>query len=266
MRKISRIFQVVFAVPWLIFGLQHLMFANFVAGLVPAYFPARLFWAYLTGVAMIAAGVSFIINIKARLAAILLGLMILMFIVLIHVPKLTGDFSAINWTRALQDLALAATAFVLAKILSKGERENDLLNKIGKASHYLLAILLIVFGVEQFLNLDFLTAKVAPFLPARFFFVYLTGAMMIAAGASVLISKKAGPTALMLGTLMATSNLLLHVPLLASAPHNPLFWTAAILDLALTSGVFILASSRFTEENGSINKEIFDVMASHKEN
>lgn len=243
MKKIIRIVQIMFGVPWLIFGTQHFLYVDFVAQLVPAYFPARWFWAYLTGAAMITAGVSLIVNIKARLAAALLGVMLLMFVLLLHVPKIAGDPSTINWTRTLQDLAIASTAFMLAGALSKSKIENDVLDKIAKLSRYVFAILLIVFGVQQFLNLDFLTAKVAPYLPLRIFWVYLTGATMVITGASVLIIKKARLAAFALGTLMLILNLLMHVYLLASSLHTPLLWTAAMLDLAITCGVFILAAT-----------------------
>ena len=124
--KTIRILLVLFAVPWLVFGIQHFMYADFVATLVPAYFPARLFWAYFTGTAMVAAGISFIVNRMAWLAAALLGTMLVMFILLIHIPKLIGDSSVIqNWTRALQDIALASIAFMLAGNLSK--TENNIL-------------------------------------------------------------------------------------------------------------------------------------------
>ena len=246
MNKHARIIQAIFGVPWLVFGAQHFLFADFVANLVPAFFPARLFWAYFTGAAMIAAGLALIFNVKARLAAALLGAMLLMFILIIHIPKLTHDFTAISRTRALQDAAIAAAAFMLAGCLSK--KIGDFPSLIAKISRYVFAVLLIVFGIEQFLNLDFLTAKVAPFLPLRIILVYLTGALMIASGVCALINKKVRFAALALGSLMLILNLLLHVFLLANAPFMPLLWTAAMLDLAITCGVFILAETS-AEEN-----------------
>ncbi|MDQ3714211.1 MAG: hypothetical protein M3388_18620 [Acidobacteriota bacterium] len=249
MKKIVGIFQRLFGVPWLVFGVQHFTYADFVAGLVPAYLPARIFWVYLTGAAMIAAGLAFIFNRKASLAAVLLGTMLLMFILLIHIPKLASvDYSAINWTRALQDLALAATALILAGVLSKQKAENNLLKNISMVSRYLLAILLIVFGVQQFMNLDFLTAKVPVYLPLRMFWVYLTGMWLIITGANVLINKKARLFAVVLGAVLLIVNLLNYVPALMSESRSALLLTAAMLDLAITCGVFILADSS-PEEN-----------------
>lgn len=244
MKNSIRIIQTIFAVPWLIFGAQHFMFVDFVAALVPAFFPARWFWAYFTGAAMVAAGVSLIVNIKARLAAALLGAMLMGFILLIHIPKLaSGDLSAMALTRFFQDAAIAAAAFMLAGALSRRETDGDFLDKIARASRYVFAVLLVIFGIQQFLNLDFLTAKVAPYLPARFVWVYLTGAAMVVAGVCVLTNKKARLAAFALGVLMLTLNLLLHAFLLARTPHVALLWTAAMLDLALTCGAFLLAAT-----------------------
>lgn len=250
MRIITRIAQTLFGVPWLVFGAQHFLYADFVANLVPKYFPTRLFWAYLTGAAMIAAGLSLISGIKARLASALLGAMLFGFVVLIHIPKLTLNPSvkAIDWTRAFQDLAILSAALMLAGALGKRNRSSDYLDKIARLSRYVFAVLLIVFGAQQFLNPEFVTAKVAPYLPGRMLWVYLTGAAMIVAGVFVLINKKPRFAAVMLGALMFALNLLLHVYLLANAPQAPLLWTGAMLDLAITSGVFILAVTSPVEE------------------
>lgn len=245
MNKFIRIIQLVFGVPWLVFGAQHFVYAGFVANLVPAFLPARPFWVYLTGAAMIAAGASLIVNRKAALAAALLGLMLLVFFVLIQVPKLVGvDALAINWTRVLQDFAIASASFMLAAFLSKREQsEKSFLETIGNLSRYVFAALLIAFGASQFLNLDFLTAKVPEYLPLRIFFVYLTGAMMIVTGASVFVGKKTKPLAMALGTFLLTLNLLRYLPLFLTGAYNALLLTGVMLDLTIVCGVFVLALS-----------------------
>ncbi|HLA96341.1 MAG TPA: hypothetical protein VK612_11520 [Pyrinomonadaceae bacterium] len=165
MKIILRVVQVAFGIPWLVFGVQHFMYADFVAGLVPAYLPFRLFLAYFTGTAMLAAGISLITNIKAHLAPFWLGVMMLSFILLIHVPKISGEPSSLmTWTRALQDVAIALVAFMLAAELSK-----DKLASFARYASYVFAALLVVFGIHQFLDLDFLVTKTAPYLPLRIF-------------------------------------------------------------------------------------------------
>lgn len=136
MKKSIRIVQTVFALPWLIFGVQHFMYADFVANLVPAYFPARHFWAYLTGAAMIAAGASLIFDIPGRLASFMIGIMLLTFILLIHAPTILADSSVLNWTRALQDLAFAA--LMLAGGPLRPENRDNRFSTLGNLSRRIL--------------------------------------------------------------------------------------------------------------------------------
>ncbi len=127
MEKHIKIIRLLFAVPWLVFGGQHFLYADFVAGLVPALLRLKLFWAYLTGAAMIAAGISFIVHRFASLAAVLLGVMLTIFILLIHVPALlTQPFNVAVLTRHLQDAALACASFLLAGVLSNEETKFSL--------------------------------------------------------------------------------------------------------------------------------------------
>src|SRR5713226_7889837 len=55
-------------IPLVVFGVQHFLYARFVAALVPSWIPGHLFWAYAVGIAFIATTLSIIVNIKARLA------------------------------------------------------------------------------------------------------------------------------------------------------------------------------------------------------
>lgn len=197
---------------------------------------------------MIAAGISLIVNRLARLASLLLGVMLLVFMLLLHSQTLINDSSVMHWTRALQDAAIAMAAFMLAKLLTERQPEKSVWSKIAGFCPFLFAVLLIVFGIEQFLNLDFLTAKAPVYLPGRIIFVYFTGALMCAVGASVLISKKARGLTIALGAWMMLLNLFNYAPALVSNSRSAILLTAAMLDLTITCGVFILANSTAATE------------------
>ena len=66
---------------------------------------------------------------------------------------------------------------------------------------------------------------------------------MIAVGVLVIINRKARIAATTLGIFLLVVNLLNYGYLLANNLHEPILWTAAMLNLAITGGVFILASS-----------------------
>jgi len=102
-------------------GVQHFVYVDFVVTLVPAWMPGLRFWAYFTGVALIAGGVGVNFRPTHRLAAVLSGMMIFLWVVLLHVPR-----SVASWpdngeiSGVFEALALSGTAFLLAGVSSRG--------------------------------------------------------------------------------------------------------------------------------------------------
>lgn len=240
MMKNNRVLQIVFAIPWIAFGILHFMYADLVATLVPAFIPFKSFWAYFTGTAMIAAGISFITNKFSSLAANLLGLMLTGFILLIHIPKLATNFSDINvWTRPLQDISLTCACFILASSLSS----NGISGSIAKVSRYVFAAAIIGFGVQQIFDLDFLTAKIPVYFPARIFWTYLISIVMFASAVSIIINKKARSAVFVLGIFLLVVNLPNYAFPLVGNLFNAQLWTMAMVVWAVTTGIFILANS-----------------------
>src|SRR5882762_4461085 len=90
MEKSQPLGRIFIAVSLVVFGVQHFMYAGFVAGLVPAWMPGRLFWAYFVGVAFFAAVAGILYQRLARPAATLLGVMFFLFVVLLHIPRIAA--------------------------------------------------------------------------------------------------------------------------------------------------------------------------------
>lgn len=113
MKALPTIGKFIFVIPMMIFGLFHFMSAKSLSGLIPSFLPGGVFWVYLTGVALIGAGVGIIIGKKGKLAAQLLGLMLILFAVLIHLPgAMGGDQMATS--SFLKALALGGGAWLLS--------------------------------------------------------------------------------------------------------------------------------------------------------
>lgn len=81
-------------------------------GMVPDYLPGAIFFVYLTGVALILAAIAIIINKKAKLAALLLGIMLLLFALMIHLPGMSE--SQASFSNFMKDTALAGAAFFIS--------------------------------------------------------------------------------------------------------------------------------------------------------
>src|SRR5262249_10936067 len=98
-------------------GIQHFIYAEFVESLVPTWVPEALFWTYFSGVALIAGGLGISLGPTSRLAATLSGLMIFLWVVLLHIPRAAADLHNANETTALfEALAFSGTAFLAAAV------------------------------------------------------------------------------------------------------------------------------------------------------
>ena len=107
--------RLLFGIPMCVFGIQHFLYSDFIASLIPSWIPETLFWTYGTGAALIAAGCLIIVRIQIRWTATLLGTMLLHWLILVHFPKIIArPQDAYEWTSALQACALGASAFILS--------------------------------------------------------------------------------------------------------------------------------------------------------
>ena len=108
---------ILFSITIISFGILHLQLAKDVAEYVPAWVPARLFWAYFAGVALIGSGLAIILKIKVRLFASLLGIMIFLWFVMLHVPRVIvspDKYVGSEIASAFLALAYSGIAFVIA--------------------------------------------------------------------------------------------------------------------------------------------------------
>jgi uncharacterized membrane protein len=96
-------------------GIQHFVYADFVARLVPGWIPGPYLWVYFTGIALIAGGVGMLVPKTARLAALMSGIMMLLWVILLHIPRALADLHNIGETSGVfEALALSGAAFILA--------------------------------------------------------------------------------------------------------------------------------------------------------
>jgi uncharacterized membrane protein YphA (DoxX/SURF4 family) len=98
-----------------IFGLSHWAYAQFTADMIPAFIPAHLFLAYLTGTGHIAAGVALLTNVFARVAALAFATMVSSFVLLLHLPRVIADpGSRTEWTMLVIATTISAAAWCVA--------------------------------------------------------------------------------------------------------------------------------------------------------
>ena len=115
---VTKLGRILFAAPLVVFGVQHFLYARFVATLVLSWIPGHLFWAYFVGAAFVAAAVAIATRIMGRLAATLLGLMFLLWVFLLHLPRVAGaPHNGNEWTSLFVALAMSGSALLIAETL-----------------------------------------------------------------------------------------------------------------------------------------------------
>ena len=104
-----------FALPMLFFGIAHFMSANDMAAMAPFGGVAIV---YITGLALIAAAVAIMIRKMDKLAAVLLGVFLILTALLVHGAAMAGEGpgSEMAMISMLKDLALAGGAFMYAQM------------------------------------------------------------------------------------------------------------------------------------------------------
>ena len=83
--------KIFFATTLLLFGIDHFLYTDFVATLVPAWVPDHTFWAYVSGVGLIGTGTAIMLKIKRRKIALLASAMLFLWLVLLHIPRAIAD-------------------------------------------------------------------------------------------------------------------------------------------------------------------------------
>ena len=115
MNAITALGKYLYALPIMIFGIFHFLNGQGMAGMVPI--PGGIFWVYLTGVGLLAAGLAVLIGKYDKLAMVLLALMLVIFALSIHLPGVMNSDQA-SMPNLLKDLALAGGALMYARGLA----------------------------------------------------------------------------------------------------------------------------------------------------
>jgi uncharacterized membrane protein len=111
-RKIGR---VLFALAIISFGVDHYVYAHEATGYMPTWIGYQLFWIYFTGTCLLGSGIAILLKIRVRLFAALLGTMILIWVIILHIPKVIASPVSVDGGEAVSALiALAYCGIALA--------------------------------------------------------------------------------------------------------------------------------------------------------
>lgn len=100
-------------------GYAHFKFAAFVKDFIPAYIPFHVFWTYFCGICLLAGGAGLLIPQTRRWAALLSGIMIAGWFILLHLPRFIADTSNVSDRMGLcESFTFIGIFFALAGMFS----------------------------------------------------------------------------------------------------------------------------------------------------
>jgi uncharacterized membrane protein YphA (DoxX/SURF4 family) len=207
-----------YAAPLAGFGTEHFTLTTAIGSIIPAWIPWHPFWVYFVGACFIAAALSLVTGIQARLAASLVALTFFLFVVLLHIPAWTRQpYNRFALTIVLRETCFSGGALALAASLTKQEHE-----RLGRVlltiSRYFVAIPVLFFSLQQFLHGDHVPGvPLKPLTPTWIFghaiWTYLAAVVYAAAGILLLIGKSTRAAATWLGLTVLLIVLVVYVPI-----------------------------------------------------
>jgi uncharacterized membrane protein len=229
------------AVPISVFGMEHFTATKAMAGMVPRWIPGHIFWALFVGVCHIGAALSIALRKYVGVTAALLGVLILLFVLLIHIPGIANAPATSHlWVVALRDLAFSGGAFSIA--LTQAEAWKPQVRQwVILLVRLFIGVPITFLGVEQFLH-----PKLAPgvplpkltplWVPGHTLWGYPIGAAFVVAGLCFLINKKARFAASWLGFVILLLVVLIYLPIVVGNPSDIANGLNYLMDTLLLSG------------------------------
>ncbi|HTQ64752.1 MAG TPA: hypothetical protein VMI12_08135 [Puia sp.] len=118
-----------FSVMLIVYGIDHFVYSEFVSAMVPSWISKPYFWTYFAGVALIGAGLAIIFKIKLRIVGSLLGIMIFLWLIILHIPRAIADplvEGGLELTRVFIAIGFTGISFLLAFNWSESSAEFNI--------------------------------------------------------------------------------------------------------------------------------------------
>jgi uncharacterized membrane protein len=111
---------ILLAVFFIVGGYAHFKFAKFVNAFIPEYIPFHSFFTYFCGICLFAGGAGLLIPATKKWAALLSGIMIAGWFILLHIPRFFANTDDVSDRLGLfESFTFAGIFFVLAGVLAE---------------------------------------------------------------------------------------------------------------------------------------------------
>lgn len=121
--------RILFALPFLVMGINHFIMMDIVTGMLSSFIPGGGYTVLLTGAFLIVAAIAIIVNRWIPVICYLLAAMLFIFIVTIHIPGFFDpgigreDIVQVHLMNMLKDTGLMGGALLIAGYWRKGKKD-----------------------------------------------------------------------------------------------------------------------------------------------
>ena len=244
---IKRVSHIIFAVVLIGLGVLGLVKGGFAPGWepVPESIPARQALAYICDLVYLACGAGLLWRRAAVLAARVLFVYLLLWLLLLRLPWMIVAFGVGTWWPASSTAVLAASAWVLYSSLFNENRNSFVTGETGLGiARVLFGLGLIPFGLAHFLYLEATAPLVPGWMLWPVFWAYFTGGAFIAAGLGIVTGVFARLAATLATLQFAMLTLLVWVLMIIEGRQLSAFqWNEFVVSILLTAAAWVVADS-----------------------
>lgn len=194
--------------------------------------------AMVSGASLTVLGLWLLLRPSSRIAAFGLAAHWTLALAFTLLAAAKGPSSALNWVPVSQ-----AALFVLASLASSNR--PGLIHAQLTDLRLPFAGTLIFYGLVHIFHRDLIAGLIPVWIPGTQIWPWITGSIMIAAGAALVTGRAVELASLAIAAMFASWILLVHLGRLAGDPASGFEWGFALTALALT-GVALLAMKRRT--------------------
>ena len=204
------------------------------------WLPAIPSLAYLVGAILVLCGAGLLFQRILVVSSITLGALMLLCGLAFDVPRRPNLMSAEWRTNVLEPIAIASLAWLAPGL-------GGIPRWLHRASRYLLAFALAVFGMAHFQVLTFIASLVPGWIPWHWFWTVFFGVAFISAGVSFATGFLQRSAALGVGLMFALFTVTIHLPPVLNffralgAIQDPDKWSDMFIVVALWGGSWAIA-------------------------
>ena len=238
----TEIGKMFFALAVLCIGIVHLVNRNFPAGLLPVpEIPHKIILVYVSGIALIVAGLLILSNKFTRFGAWIALVLWIIALLAVHIPVvLASPKNGSLWAGLFEIVMFIAGSLILLDTSGTIKKNSHLLTIIAR---YIFALALLVFAYQHYIYAQFIAMLITPWVPFKLFFTYLVGSAFLAVAMAIIINRLVQPATISLGIMFLLWFFILHLPRVLANQHVEPEWTSMFVVLASSGEAFLIAGS-----------------------